>query len=139
QGFLHGDIAEFLLYGRALEEPERATVQKYLATKYAALLALPPSAGSDGSHQLVTVTNPAPVQMLVPGFTVRELPVSLNNVNNVKYRADGKLVALGYDGRIYLLSSRNQRSDGSTIQRFNDSTIPNGMEDKVEPFWDRES
>src|ERR1041385_8486533 len=53
---------------------------------------------------LVTVSNPPPVQMLVPGFTVRELPLDLNNINSVKYRADGKLVALAYDGTIYLLT-----------------------------------
>ncbi|PYI99837.1 MAG: hypothetical protein DME25_22065, partial [Verrucomicrobia bacterium] len=47
------------------------------------------------------------------------LPLSLNNVNNVKYRADGKLVALGYDGRVYLLSD----------------TDNDGLEDKAEPFW----
>ena len=31
------------------------------------------------------------VQVLVPGFTVRELPLDLTNVNNVKYRPDGTL------------------------------------------------
>src|SRR6266849_8206541 len=72
---------------------------------------------------LVVVTNPPPIQMLVPGFAVRELPLALNNINNVKYRADGKLVALGYDGRIHLLSDTDQ----------------DGVEDKVEPFWDRDT
>jgi len=120
QGFFHGEIAEVLLYDRVLPERERAEVQKYLATKYASLKA---GAVDPTRQSLVTVSNPPPVQMLVPGFTVRELPVSLNNVNNVKYRADGKLVALGYDGRIYLLSGGKE----------------NGLEDKVEPFWDRES
>jgi putative heme-binding domain-containing protein len=123
QGFFQGDLAEVLLYGRALEESERSTVEKYLAAKYAALLALPPSSGAEGSSPLVTVTNPPPVQMLVPGFTVHELPVSLSNVNNVKYRPDGKLVALGYDGKVHLLSD----TDGD------------GLEDKAEPFWDRET
>ncbi len=123
QGFFHGDVAEFLLYGRTLDEAERTSVEKYLAEKYAALLALPPSSGSDGSHSLVTVTNPPPVQMLVPGFTVRELPVSLNNINNVKYRPDGKLVALGYDGKVHLLAD----TDGD------------GLEDKAEAFWDKDS
>jgi putative heme-binding domain-containing protein len=123
QGFFHGDIAEFLLYGRTLDEPERATVEKYLAAKYAALLALPPASGSDGSHTLVTVTNPPPVQMLLPGFNVRELPVSLGNINNVKYRPDGKLVALAYDGKVHLLTD----TDGD------------GLEDKAEPFWDKQT
>jgi putative heme-binding domain-containing protein len=123
QGFLHGDLAELLIYGRMLQDTERSAVEKYLATKYAALLALPPASGGDGSHQLVTVTNPPPVQMLVPGFTVRELPVSLNNVNNVKYRPDGRLVALGYDGKVHLLTDTN----GDRI------------EDKAGPFWDKET
>jgi putative heme-binding domain-containing protein len=123
QGFFHGDVAEFLLYGRILDEPDLVGVEKYLAAKYAALLALPPASGSEGSSPLVTVTNPPPVQMLVPGFTVREVPVSLSNVNNVKYRPDGKLVALGYDGKVHLLSD----TDGD------------GVEDKAEPFWDKET
>ena len=123
QGFFQGDIAELLLYGRILPDADRSAVEKYLSAKYAALLALPPSSGSDGSHPLVTVTNAPPVQMLVPGFTARELPVSLNNVNNVKYRPDGKLVALGYDGKVHLLTD----TDGD------------GLEDKAESFWDQES
>ena len=69
---------------------------------------------------LVAVANPPPVQMLVPGFSTRELPVDLTNINNVRYRADGKLVALAYDGNIYLLSD----ADGD------------GVEEKVELFWE---
>ena len=30
----------------------------------------------------ITFTNPPPIQMLIPGFTVRELPFDLNNINN---------------------------------------------------------
>ena len=62
----------------------------------------------------------APVQMLVPGFAARELPVQLKAINNVRYRSDGKLVALGYDGKIYLLSD----TDGD------------GLEDKADVFYD---
>ena len=61
------------------------------------------------------------VQMLVPGFTVRELPVRLPNINNLRFAPDGRLTALGYDGRVHLLSD----SDGD------------GLEDHVEPFWDK--
>ena len=118
QGFFHGDIAEFLLYRRALTDAERASVEIYLNTKYGLLLHRSPGITGD-STALVPVTNPPPVQMFVPGFTVRELPVSLPNLNNVKYRPDGKLVALGYDGQIYLLSHPDA----------------NGLEDRVEPFW----
>jgi glucose/arabinose dehydrogenase len=59
--------------------------------------------------------------MLVPGFTVHELPLKIGNINNVRYRHDGKVVALGYDGRIHLLSD----TDGD------------GLEDRDELFWDQ--
>src|SRR5690606_10189236 len=49
-------------------------------------------------------SQPPIVQMLVPGFEVQELPVDLTNINNLRYRGDGKLYALGYDGNIWLLS-----------------------------------
>lgn len=62
----------------------------------------------------------APVQMLVPGFTVRALPVELPAINNVRYRADGKLVALGYGGKVWLLAD----TDGD------------GLEDKADVFYD---
>jgi len=120
QGFLHGEIAEVLLYDRALNDQEREEVQKYLSTKHASLKTV---AADPAWQPLVTVPNPPPIQMLVPGFTVRELPVSLNNINDIKYRPDGKLVALGYDGRIHLLSD----------------TDKDGLEDKVEAFWDRDT
>ena len=123
QGFLEGDIAELLVFNRTLTGPERSLVEKYLAQKYAALLALPPISPADGSVPLVTVTNPPPVQMLLPGFSVRELPVELDNLNNVKYRPDGKLVALGYNGHVYLLSDTDE----------------DGLEDKVETFWERDT
>ena len=37
------------------------------------------------------------VHMLVPGFTVREVPVNLPNINNLRFAPDGRLTALGYD------------------------------------------
>ena len=61
------------------------------------------------SAQLETVKDPPPVQMFVPGFSVRELPLDLTNINNVKYRADGTLVALAYDGKIWLLRDTERR------------------------------
>jgi putative heme-binding domain-containing protein len=120
RGFLEGDVCELLIYDRALTDAERARVEKYLADKHGAgrKVAVPLRPG--GGKPLVSVANPPPVQVLVPGFTVKELPVDLTNINNVQYRADGKLVALAYDGNVYLLSD----SDGD------------GLEDRVELFWD---
>ncbi len=63
------------------------------------------------------------VRMLVPGFTVQELPVKLSNINNLRFAPDGRLTALGYDGRVHLLSD----TDGD------------GLEDKAEPYWDKQT
>src|SRR5262245_48983166 len=61
------------------------------------------------------------VRMLVPGFTVRELPVHLSNVNNLRFAADGRLFAAGYDGRIHILRD----------------TDNDGLEDSDSLFWDQ--
>jgi hypothetical protein len=74
----------------------------------------------EAGQPLVTVADPPPVQMLVPRFTVRRLPLESTNINNVKYRADGKLVALAYNGDIFLLSD----GDGDVL------------EDKAALFWE---
>ena len=67
-------------------------------------------------------TNPnslaSTLQMLMPGFTVRELPVKLTSLNNIEYAPDGRLFAGGYDGRFHLLRD----TDGD------------GLEDKVDTF-----
>jgi len=122
-GFGRTDLAEVLVYNRVLNDEERTSVRSYLDKKYAALkAALPPDDGGP-SEPLITVKDPPPVQMFAPGFTVRELPVELTNINNVKYRNDGTLVALAYDGKIYHLRD----SDGD------------GLEDAVRLFWDNPS
>jgi putative heme-binding domain-containing protein len=59
---------------------------------------------------------PAGIQMLVPGFTVRELPIKLTSLNNIEYAADGRVFAGGYDGRYHVLRD----TDGD------------GLEDKVD-------
>ena len=55
-------------------------------------------------------TNGPVVHMLIPGFTVRELPIKLTSLNNIEYGPDGRLFAAGYDGRFHLL--RDTDSDG---------------------------
>ncbi len=108
-GFFHGDIAEVLVFSRALPDGEREQVENYLHAKHATLLALkgPP---------------PEPViRMLVPGFEVKELPIKLPNINYLTYAPDGRLFALGYDGSVNVLRD----TDGD------------GLENKVEPFWAR--
>lgn len=116
QGFFEGDIAEVLVYNRALSDAERGQVENYLATKY-----VPQDFAGRKPVPLEAVSNVPPVQVFMPGFIVRELPVALPNINNVKYRPDGKLVALGYDGRVWLLTD----SDGD------------GLEDRTNVFWDK--
>lgn len=123
RGFLPGDVVEVLIYGRPLAAAEARSVREYLERKHARLkkaLAATVKPLPVAGQPLVKVADPPPVQMLVPGFSVRRLPVDLTNINNVKYRADGKLVALAYNGDIYLLSDR----DGD------------GVEDRAELFWE---
>jgi hypothetical protein len=118
QGHLDGAIAEVLVYNRAVSEAEREKIEQTLLAKAVALHGL--LHGAKG-HALEPVKDPPPVQMLVPGFTVRELPLKIGNLVNVRYRYDGKLVAFGYDGRIHLLTD----TDGD------------GLEDKDTLFWDQ--
>ena len=78
-------------------------------------------ARADGDGELLRpVENPPDVQVFVPGFRARRLPVDLTNINNVRYREYGKLVALAYDGNVYLLSD----------------TDADGVEDEADLFWD---
>ena len=108
-GYLDGAVAELLVYRRRLSDEERGKVEQYLRAKHKPLLALkgiPPR---------------PPVQMLVPGFTVRELPVKLPNLTAIRYGPDGRLYAAGYDGRIHVMSD----TDGD------------GLEDKAEVLWDK--
>ena len=118
QGFFRGDLAAVLVYDRALDDGEREEVEQSLFARAPALNAL---ASGRAGHALEILDDPPLVQMLVPGFTVRELPLDLRNQNNVRYRHDGKLVALGYDGRIHLVTDE----DGD------------GLEETALVFWDK--
>jgi len=120
-GFLQGDIAEVLVYDRVLEAAELASVNAYLEKKHADYDRQIARNGEDG-ELLRPVEKPPAVQMFVPGFTARQLPLDLTNLNNLRYRDDGRLVALAYDGDVYLLTD----------------TDNDGLEDKAELFWDNQ-
>jgi putative heme-binding domain-containing protein len=118
----HGrwDVAEVLLFNRELTADEAKQVRAYLDAKHAALKQQMPPDASGAGLPLVPVKDPPPVQVLLPGFTVRELPLDLTNINNVLYRPDGTLVALAYNGVTYHLTDTNG----------------DGLEDKASVFWD---
>ena len=120
QGFLDGDILQILVYDRVLDHAERKEVESYLAARTGGAGPITRPHASKLGKPLVSVANPPPVQFLVPGFVARQLPVDLTNINNIKYRADGKLVALSYSGEINLLSD----ADGD------------GLEEKIDRFWE---
>jgi putative heme-binding domain-containing protein len=52
---------------------------------------------------LVIVSNGPSIKMLVPGFTVHELPLALNNINSLVCSPDGRIFALAYDGNVFQL------------------------------------
>jgi putative heme-binding domain-containing protein len=119
RGPARADVAEVLVFDRTLADDESKKVRDYLSAKHANLKQnLPPD--DTLGQRLVRVPDPPPVQVFVPGFTVRQLPLDLTNVNNVKYRPDGSLVALCYNGDVWILRD----TDGD------------GIEDTAELFWE---
>ncbi len=120
QGWMAGDIAEILIYSRELAADEKANVREYLESKHAELKESLPGSIAQVGVPLESIADPPPVQVLVPGFVARELPVTLPNLNNIRYRADGKMMALAYDGDVYLLEDSNG----------------DGLEDQASKFWE---
>ena len=111
-GNFDGDIAEVLIYGGDLADDQRAAIVKYLQEKYKGIdEAAAPLSNRRGKF-LQTISDPPAVQMHSPGFVVQELPVDLTNINNVLYRHDGSLFALGYDGNIHRLTD----TDGDGLE-----------------------
>ena len=118
--FLDGGIAELLIFRRALPDEERDAVEKYLIAKHSGLRTAAAATAPGGPRILTPIANPPPVQMFVPGFEVRELPLKMTNIDCLRYRHDGVLVAGAYNGKIWLL--RDTDGDGS--------------EDKAELYWE---
>src|SRR5439155_24565698 len=71
RGFLDGDISEVLIYDRVLSDAERADVSAYLAAKHGELRKVLVPQRSGPGKPLVRVANVPPVQVFVPGFSVR--------------------------------------------------------------------
>src|SRR6185295_15488725 len=88
QGFFEGDIAEVLLWNRVLTNDEQTFVQNYLTKKYGPDTTAPVHAAL-AIEPLHKVENPPELQMLVPNYSVRRLPLDLTNINNLRYREDG--------------------------------------------------
>ena len=65
------------------------------ATVFAAEPPIPPVPDKQPEPPFAA-TPAATFQMLVPGFTVRELPVKLTSLNNIEYAPDGRLFAGGF-------------------------------------------
>jgi putative heme-binding domain-containing protein len=122
QGFFEGEIAEILVYGRALPDAERQAVDAYLAAKHGDARRVPLPRLPPGAKRLVRVPDPPPIHVLAPGVEARPLDLDLPNLNNVLYRPDGTLVALAYNGDLYHLRD----TDGD------------GFEDRAERLWDNQ-
>jgi len=120
QSFFQGDVAELIFFGRPLSDRELQKVEDYFTRKHTGLLRQTTDAAGPVEVPLVAVPNPPPVQMMVPGFAVRELPVKLKNINNFAFAPDGRLFAFGYNGNIWQLAD----SDGD------------GLDDKATLFFD---
>jgi putative heme-binding domain-containing protein len=116
--FYQGRLAEVLFFNRVLNPGEIAKVEGWLAEKHASLL-------HAEDANLVTAKDAPVVQMLVPGFSVEELPIRVNNLNNIEYARDGRVFAGGYDGRFHLLRD----TDGDGLEDRLDTFSPGSSDD----------
>jgi glucose/arabinose dehydrogenase len=76
------------------------------------------------SHPQAGEASPAKQHLLLPGFTIRELPVGLTSLNNVEYAPDGRLFAGGYDGRFHLLRDRDGDGLEEQVTTFSPTPTP---------------
>ena len=78
-----------------------------------------------GEEETATPLQPVTpsVQVLTSGFHATELPLNLPNLNNLRYRPDGALYALGYNGNLWLLRDSNG----------------DGLEDEAELFFENKT
>src|SRR5271170_3476941 len=67
---------------------------------------------------LVVDSNAPAIKMLVPGFTVRESPLGLNNINSLVCSPDGRIFALAYDGNVFQLKDASGRGVEDTATYF---------------------
>jgi putative heme-binding domain-containing protein len=94
-----------------LKSPEKqvifiqAMLRSLIATGFLFATAVALRAAPVGPVQqpLVIVSNRPLIKMLIPGFTVRELPLHLNNINSLVCAPDGRIFALAYDGNVFQL------------------------------------
>lgn len=79
RGHFAGDLAELIGFDHPLSQGERSELDGYLKSKYQTLASgLPQNLGLTlKGFPLVTVDPIPPVQMLLPGFSVKQLPLDL--------------------------------------------------------------
>ena len=122
--FFNGRLAEVLWFNRRLDAGEVARVEEWLSQKHAAFLRAP-DPKAPRPVPLVPAKDAPVVQMLVPGFRVDELPVTLTNLNNIEYAPDGRLFAGGYDGRFHLLRDTDRDGLEDRVDTLSGETTDN--------------
>ena len=104
-----------------LSESPAASVPTWLNECLSLVVVLGFSLFATASTLTIAAAPPPEVHLLIPGFTVEEVPVKLPNLNNLRFAPDGSLTALGYNGKVWKLHDTNG----------------DGLEDKAELWWDK--